>query len=77
MRPIRNFLEKTKFELQEVINVELKLIEFELAYALLVPDRQRKKTLQAVRETKQELWKKALKKAKGDVKKAFIFYGKI
>ena len=77
MQPIRNFLEKTKSELQGRINAELKLVEFEMACALLVPDKQRKKTLQAVRETKQELWKKALKKAKGDVKKALIFYGKI
>jgi len=59
---------------QSEMNSKVQTTKLEAAYALTVPKEQRRKTMQEVKEVRGELWEEALKKADGDVNKAYIFY---
>jgi len=71
------FKEKRKeliLDIKEMVKKEMKLFEFEIIYSLFVPRKVRERTAKLVEKTREDLWKKALKKAKGDIKKAISFY---
>ena len=48
--------------------------KFEAAYATTLTKGQRIKTMNEVKEVRNDLWKQALDKANGDTKKAHVFY---
>ena len=59
---------------QRSIDSQVNCAKFEVAYALTVSKKVRAKTMTEVKEVREMLWKDALKKAKGDSKKACVFY---
>ena len=80
-RDIDRIGEELKKEFRELsekaerkIESQVQTTKFETAYALNVSNEQRKKTIAEVKDIRSDLWKKALDKAKGDEKKASIFY---
>jgi len=78
LKPLNELFEEKRKELisdiKEMVDREMKLFEFEIAYSLFVPRKVRERTAKLVEKTRKDLWKKALKKAKGDIKKAISFY---
>ena len=58
------------------IDSQVNCSKFEAVYGFTVSKKERQKTMKDLREVRNELWKDALKKAKGDVKKAYAFYDK-
>ena len=65
-------------EFQEImkkrIDAQVNLAKFEAAYAFNFPKSQRKKTMEAVKKVRNEMWDEVLKKANGDKKLAYTFY---
>ncbi len=78
LKPLDELFKKKREELisdiKEMVDREMKLFEFEIIYSLFVPRNVRERTARLVEKTRENLWKKALKKAKGDIKKAISFY---
>lgn len=59
---------------QKRIDSKVNCAKFEAIYALTVSKKERKQTMKEVKEVRSDLWKEALKKAKGDTKTAYAFY---
>lgn len=76
--PLNKLFEEKKqkllSEVKEVVDTEMKLFEFEIVYSLFVPEEKREETAKLVIKTRKELWERAIKKSKGDIKKAISFY---
>jgi hypothetical protein len=68
--------ELAKEEARQMARVEIKLLEFELKQAL-IPKIQRDKAVRFIRKLREKKWEEALKKAKGDFKKAELIYGEL
>lgn len=76
--------EKFKQEFQELavkakrtMNSQMNTLKFEASYALSVSKKQRMQTIAEIKEVRNELWQKSLKKAKGNVNDAFEIYEKL
>ncbi len=68
---------KLSEQAQKKIESQVESAKFEAAYALRVSKENRKKTMQDVKEVRNDLWKQALDKANGDTKKALTFYDEL
>ena len=71
--PIHNLLEGWEQEMKKTVHVERLLLELELTHAC-IPEAEKIKAVNAVRSYRDEKWKKALKLAKNDFKKASDLY---
>lgn len=64
-------------KLKRNFDTHIQSAKFEAAYAITVNKAQRNKTMNEVKEVRNDLWKQALDKAKGDTKKAYVFYDEL
>ena len=78
---LKENLEEQSKELKEFLEVSKKKIDsqvncakFQAAYGFTVSKKERLKTMKEVKEVRAELWREALKKAKGNTKNAYAFY---
>ena len=76
--------ERFKQQLQELavraqmaMNSQMNTSKFEAAYALSVLKKQRVKTMDEVKEVRNELWQEALKKSNGNINDASEIYEKL
>lgn len=61
-------------ETKKIIQLEKELFEFQLLYSTLVSKKERNKTAECIRKIRDRNWKKALKKANGDERKALSIF---
>ena len=62
---------------QMAMNSQMNTSKFEAAYALSVLKKQRVKTMDEVKEVRNELWQEALKKSNGNINDASEIYEKL
>ena len=73
MKKLMDYINKKEKEIKKMVELEFTLLKFELAIAC-IPKKERDRTTKAVQEYRKEHWAKALKKAKGDINKAYKIY---
>ena len=62
---------------QMAMNSQMNTSKFEAAYALSVLKKQRVKTMDEVKEVRNELWQEALKKSNGNINDASEIYERL
>ena len=73
---IKEQMKEFEMVMKKKIDAQVNCAKFEAAYGFNISKNDRAKTMKDVKEVRQELWNKALKKANGDTKGAYSFYKK-
>jgi len=58
----------------KLADTDMKLMEFEIIYSLIVPKNEREKNAKLIQGLRDKEWKKALEKANGNEIEAISFY---
>lgn len=70
---VNQLIQNKEAEIKRMVELELSLFKFELADTSL-DKKERERSIKAVEKFRKQEWKKALKQAKGDIKKAMSIY---
>lgn len=70
----KQILEEASQLAKEVARKELALLEFEMFNQAMIPKESKEKAEKSLKELREEKWKKALEKAKGNEEEAMFIY---
>jgi N-acetylmuramic acid 6-phosphate (MurNAc-6-P) etherase len=70
----KQILEEASRLAKETARRELALLEFEMFYGVMIPEKSKQKAERSLKKLRNKRWKEALKKAKGNEEKAIFLY---